>query len=80
MTKPHTLTIKLPAEDTIGDRLRRVRMARGLTQNQLGDALGLVRSAIAKVETGTRDLSAQEAANAAKTLGVSVAVLIPGAS
>lgn len=36
----------------IGDRIREARLAKGLTQEQLGEMLGVKRSAIAKYEKG----------------------------
>lgn len=36
----------------IGDKIREARLAKGLTQEQLGEMLGVKRSAVAKYESG----------------------------
>ena len=40
-------------EETIGQRIRRLRAERGLTQNQLGQRAGLSEQSINRIETGT---------------------------
>lgn len=41
---------------TIGEQLRRARMAKGLTVNELSVCTGVASRAITSYETGTRDL------------------------
>ena len=45
---------KPPAER--GRRLRELRVAHGITQQQIGDALGVPSSRISEIERGTRNL------------------------
>jgi len=42
----------LPEGKTLGERLRSLRLARGLSQREVGDALGLDASYISRIETG----------------------------
>lgn len=62
--------------DEIGEHLRSARLALGVTQAQLGEQLGLDRTAVAKVESGTRKLDALELFRAADALGLSVGHLV----
>jgi transcriptional regulator with XRE-family HTH domain len=61
-------------DDTIamGERLRRLRLLRGLPQHKIGDALGVSFQAVQKWETGENRLSAEHIASLAKFFGVSV--------
>lgn len=56
--------------EAIGSRIRRARREAGLTQEALALVMDLDRSALAKVETGGRKVSALELATAAEHLGV----------
>lgn len=38
---------------TIGERVRKIRLAQGLTQRQLGQKMGVDHSSISQIETGT---------------------------
>jgi Zn-dependent peptidase ImmA (M78 family)/transcriptional regulator with XRE-family HTH domain len=60
----------------LGARIARLREARGLTGQQLGDALGLSRSQISKIEHGSRKLEVSELAEIADILEVSLAELL----
>lgn len=53
----------------VGSRLTEARMQRGLTQAQLAQAIGLERTALAKIEAGQRKISALELAALASELG-----------
>ena len=56
-------------QQQVGQRLADARIEAGLTQSQLGEAIGLDRTAVAKIEAGTRKVSAVELAHAATELG-----------
>src|SRR5262249_12711792 len=56
----------------VGAKVATARERAGLTQRQLGDRLGLHRSAITRVELGQRQLDALELAQLAEVLGRSV--------
>jgi transcriptional regulator with XRE-family HTH domain len=56
----------------IGLRLRHVRHERGLTQQKLGDSLGVSFQQIQKYETGTDGLSAAKLTRMAKILDFSI--------
>ncbi len=61
---------------TFGQRLTDMRKARGLTQAQLGETLGLDQTAVASYELGRRRVPLSLLAPLAKALGVSVAELV----
>jgi len=54
-----------------GDRLKALRIERGLTQEELADAVGVHRGAIANYETGRRDPEALVLLRLAKYFNVS---------
>lgn len=56
----------------VGNRVALARERAGFTQQQLGDRLGLHRSAVTRVELGQRQLDALELAQIADSLGRSV--------
>jgi Zn-dependent peptidase ImmA (M78 family)/transcriptional regulator with XRE-family HTH domain len=60
----------------IGARIAALREARGLTGQELGDALGLSRSQVSKIEHGSRKLEVSELAEIADVLEVSLAELL----
>lgn len=60
----------------LGVRIAALREARGMTGQEVGDALGLSRSQVSKVEHGTRHLEVTELALLAETLEVSLAELL----
>ena len=55
---------------TIGQRLRQVRRMRDMTQDDLGEAVGMVRTAVAKIENGYRQMTATELFSIARVLCV----------
>lgn len=57
----------------IGARLRQSRIAAGLSQEQLAQAVGLERTMVAKAEGGTRRLDALELSKVATVLGLPMA-------
>ena len=61
----------------MGSRIRDLRLAAGLTQEQLGDMVGLQKSAIAKYENGkTENMKRSVIKKMAEVLGVSPAYLM----
>lgn len=77
---PHKSRLKLPAVDlgdeTIGQRIRRFRKRRGLTQVQLAEKIGIVQNLISDYERGRLRLHAEMVARFARALGVSCDELI----
>ncbi len=73
--------MKLPPADeidrTIGQALRSMRLSRTYTQAELGDALGVTRTAVTHYEAGTRSLNAAQLVLAARFLDCAVEELIP---
>jgi len=61
---------------TVGERIAALRTAHGLTGSELGDALGLTKSQISKIENGTRKLDVSEVALVADALGVTLAEVL----
>jgi Zn-dependent peptidase ImmA (M78 family)/transcriptional regulator with XRE-family HTH domain len=64
------------SEKSIGERIATLRAARGLTGEQLGRALGLTKSQVSKIESGTRKLDVSEVAMVAEALGVTLAEVL----
>jgi Zn-dependent peptidase ImmA (M78 family)/transcriptional regulator with XRE-family HTH domain len=62
-----------PGWGEVGERVRESRAAAGLTQAGLADRLGLDRTALAKIESGSRQVSALELFRLADVLGLPVA-------
>jgi transcriptional regulator with XRE-family HTH domain len=61
----------------IGINLKLIRVARGLTQQQLGDEVGMHREYVAALEGGRfRDFGLIKASRLAKALGVPLDVLV----
>ena len=66
-----------PIDIAVGLRLRTLRKSHGMSQDQLGRALGITFQQIQKYERGTNRISASMLVKAARTLGVASAVLLP---
>lgn len=61
----------------MGRRIRELRIAAGLTQEQLGELVGLQKSAVAKYENGkTENMKRNVIQSMAKVLGVSPSYLM----
>ena len=60
----------------VGERLRRLRQAAGLTQEALAKRLGTTQSAIARLERGRQRTSLEAVDRVAGALGCDVAVVI----
>jgi Zn-dependent peptidase ImmA (M78 family)/transcriptional regulator with XRE-family HTH domain len=64
------------SEKSAGERIATLRAVRGLTGEQLGRALGLTKSQVSKIESGTRKLDVSEVALVAEALGVTLAEVL----
>ncbi len=62
----------------IGDRIRQARQDRNMTQEQLADAVGVTRSAVAQWETGRAGQVTGNLSRVAAVLGVGVEHLMFG--
>jgi len=60
-----------------GDHLRKVRAAKGISQEGLADKAGLHRTYVSSVERGKRNVTLETIEKLAKALGVSMANLMP---
>ena len=63
-------------ERELGRRLARLREAAGLTQRELARRLGVDQSALSRIESGRRRLTAAQAGQAARILGVEPGALL----
>jgi transcriptional regulator with XRE-family HTH domain len=63
--------------ESIGRRIRELRDAAGLTQEQLAQAAHLTRGSIANIETGRQAILTGSLIDIAEGLGVSPAALLP---
>lgn len=68
---PHTIDIE------VGSSIKAHRLWRGMTQVDLGEALGVTFQQIQKYEKGTNRISASRLAQAAKVFGVPVSNFFP---
>ncbi len=59
-----------------GDRIRRLRTARGLTQEQLAELTGFHRTYIGMIERGERNISLANIGTFANTLELSISELL----
>jgi transcriptional regulator with XRE-family HTH domain len=63
---------------TVGDRVREVRQAKKLTQDQLAEKTGMSKGFISDLENGNRNVSSEYLLRIANTLGASVDYLLKG--
>ncbi len=64
----------------IGERIRAARLAKGLTGEQLGAAIGMVRASISNMEGGRQHLSIYALYQLAEVLDVPLGNLLPDAA
>ncbi|MFZ3229008.1 MAG: helix-turn-helix transcriptional regulator [Pseudobdellovibrio sp.] len=64
-----------PLDYSVAERIKFIREARKLTQNELGLATGLTQSTIANLENGKKDPSIQTLLKIANGLDIHVAIL-----
>jgi HTH-type transcriptional regulator/antitoxin HipB len=62
---------------TLGERVRDVRKAAGLTQKQLAEAVGVAPSYVTTVETGGQNLTVWSLAKLAEALGMDISRFFP---
>lgn len=60
-----------------GQKLRRIRERKGISQEKLAELAGLHRTYVSSVERGERNISLQNIARLAKALEVTMARLMP---
>lgn len=63
----------------LGDAIRSMRKAAGLTQEALADAAGIDRSHMGKIERGERNITLLNIIKIAKALGVKCSALLESA-
>ena len=68
----------IPSLSNLGATLKRQRMERNLTLNQLADKSGVSRAAISKIERGDSGASTNVLGRLAEALGISISQLIGG--
>jgi transcriptional regulator with XRE-family HTH domain len=67
---PRPSKISVISYKEIGQRVRGIRLANGLTQAQLAKLLGTSQTALSELERGNRGLTVQQVMKLAKALGV----------
>ena len=72
--------MKHPIDVHVGQRIRHRRWMVGMTQQQLGDAVGIKFQQIQKYETGTNRVSASRLWDIAQTLDVQISFFFEGMS
>lgn len=65
---------------SIADNVAKLREKRGMTRQELADAVGVTQSMIGQIERGTKCLSVQLAAEIAQVLECSVEDFLPRAA
>ena len=77
---PRVSKFKLPplddGEETIGQRLARIRKERGFTQIELAEKIGIIQSLVSSYENGVLNLKAEMALRFARALDVGVEELL----
>src|SRR5437762_11373672 len=68
-----------PVDDEVGHRIRIQRLARGLSQTELANALGVTFQQVQKYEKGVNRVGAGRLAKIADTLGVPISFFFDGA-
>jgi transcriptional regulator with XRE-family HTH domain len=63
---------------TLGQNVRRIRLDRGLSQEELADELGVHRTYMGGVERGERNLTLRSVERLARGLGVDPLLLLAG--
>ena len=68
-----------PARQAVAANVRRLRLARGLSQEELASAAGLHRNYVGGIERGERNVSVDNIGRLAGALGIAPAALLEGA-
>jgi len=74
---PRAITTTDPVDVFVGQRLRSERLARGMTQTDLGVAIGVTFQQVQKYEKGANRISASMLVRAASAMGIAAADLFP---
>lgn len=61
----------------LGARLREIRHTRGLTQEQLAEAVGILRTSVANIEAGRQKAPLHVLYNLCQELGVELSMILP---
>lgn len=61
---------------TVGENIKRIREAKGMTQEDLAQMLGVTSSNVSQIESGERGLSIEKGVLIADALGVSLMELL----
>lgn len=72
-----TKKVPNPVDVAVGQRVRLLRMERGLSQERLAEALGVTFQQVQKYEKGINRIGASRLQLVATSLGISVASLFP---
>lgn len=64
--------------ETFGERLRRLRMERGLTVDQLAQTIGVTHSIVRRAENGEHQVRAHRLPELARRLNVTIDYLLTG--
>ena len=77
---PKKSRLKLPpldlGDESLGERLARIRKARGLTQTELAERIGIIQTLVSDYEVGNLRLSAEMAMRFAQALNASLDELL----
>jgi transcriptional regulator with XRE-family HTH domain len=65
--------------ETIGDRIKKIREKKGMTQERLADACDISKGFLSDVENNKRNIGSQKLLSIANTLGASLEYLLRGA-
>ncbi len=71
---------QIVSKQAVGQRLRAIRMAQGMSQTKLAELLGITQSNVSGLERGVRSLTIHQVAKLATALGVSTDELLLGTS
>jgi transcriptional regulator with XRE-family HTH domain len=77
---PRRPRTQLVSKQAVGQRLRAIRLAQGMSQEKLAELLGITQSNVSGLERGVRSLTIHQVAKLASALGVSTDELLLGAT
>jgi len=70
--------VSLGARQLFSQNVRKARVAKGLSQEDLAELSGLHRNYVGGVERGERNISIDNMEKLARALGTTIATLVPG--
>lgn len=68
------IQVEKGVKERVGEMIRETRKAKGLTQKELGEKLGISESAVSKYESGKENPTAELIQKVADALGVSLEI------